>query len=141
MNKACEYCPFRDDPSVTCIAISTGHSRFCQTVDPSDDSYSPRMIQAVRRLTLEPIGRWTETPVIPASMPVESSRIPPVPSSRPSVSLSLRRIKLVKACPWFVRMINCGCGVNRCLAGMGKLGEVSIHECISCVSARYPEPG
>jgi hypothetical protein len=53
----CAACPFRDDPEVRCVALERGVPSLCSGVDPAGRNVRG-MAEAVRRMTLEPLGRY-----------------------------------------------------------------------------------
>ena len=60
-----DHCMFRDDAEIPCAVIATGHTRFRETTDPQSPEYRPAMVQGLRRLSLEMVGRWVPGPRIP----------------------------------------------------------------------------
>lgn len=92
----CDHCPFRDDAETRCAAQVTRHVAFCRMADPAAPGHRPAMVEAVRRLTLEPLGRYAPPPA-PATRPPPA----PIPGARPAPapfpSLSLRARNLAGA--------------------------------------------
>lgn len=114
----CTHCPFRDDPETPCTVLASGHVRFCRAVDPEDDIHDPRMVGAVRRLSLEPLGRWVDpAPAFPslvqqarnlagAVVEAVASGIEVAPPEEQA-----RRLAICAGCPDFIdgRCRHCGC--------------------------------
>jgi hypothetical protein len=49
----CPHCPFKDNPNVDCTVLKTGHTRFCQLIDPANPSYRPKAVDSVISMTME----------------------------------------------------------------------------------------
>ena len=115
----CFHCPFRDDPETACAVIESKATRLCRKVDPSSDIHDPRMVAAVRRLTLEPLGRWEEPgfpPLLEQSRNLAGAVVAAVASGgkQASPEEQARRLAICSSCPEFVngRCRKCGCFTN-----------------------------
>jgi hypothetical protein len=122
----CGHCSFHDDPETTCHAVASGHVRLCELSDPSSPSYRPAMVEAVRRLTLEPLGRYEPPAAPPRHVPAPSFP-PPAKQARNFVGSMARfvasglatttaeererRLAICHACEFFAagRCLKCGC--------------------------------
>lgn len=47
----CQVCPFRGHPTIVGASVKTGHTRFCQLLDPSHPDYNPFMEVVYREMT------------------------------------------------------------------------------------------
>jgi hypothetical protein len=76
----CDLCPFRDDPDTPCIALrddseraGDGQAVWCHRIDPGRAIWKPGNMDALRRSTLESLGR-------------------PVPESFPTLAIQSRNL-------------------------------------------------
>ncbi|WP_254053225.1 hypothetical protein [Singulisphaera sp. GP187] len=71
--------------------------------------------------------------VVPSMGGVSVQVNPALSPPRPTVAESTALIARMKACPHWQASSECGCGVNRCLAGKGREGKVSHQDCFECL--------
>lgn len=117
----CDHCSC--PPGPTCPGGR--NPAICRQVDPT----SPKFRPGVRRN----LANYKEP-----THAAQTSDAPPALTVAESTAL----IAAMKGCPnW--RASSCGCGLNRCLGGKGKAGEVSYADCFACLrpSARADRGG
>jgi hypothetical protein len=58
----CDHCPFADDPETPCAALRAGDRGWCQRTDRRLAIWTPGAAEALRRATLEGLGRPVAPP-------------------------------------------------------------------------------
>lgn len=129
MNK-CDECPVRFLPD-PCYSMTVGVPRFCEKA--KEEASEPD--RPYTRLIYErSVGKQAPPPVT-TPQPVRNR------AARPSVQLTQLRIYMIEQCPARGDKIGEGCNcLHKCSRGYGwfKPGEVSLQECMACVSGQTP---
>lgn len=125
----CDDCPVRflADP---CYSKVAGVERFCTLV-------ADEVAQADRPYTRVVYERSVGRQSPPPSTPEPERKKTP----RPTLDLTSLRMFAISMCPAKGEKIGEGCNcLNKCSRGYGwfKAGEVSIQECMACVSGQTP---
>lgn len=113
--KPCAACPRSADRQATCPAITIGHARYCQLVDPEGPDYRPAYIPLVR--DWEPPGATTGK-----AAGIRSA------------------LELVQSCDYRTDALDeCSCTARRhCGLGKGQFATephaVTLADCLKCVA-------
>lgn len=119
--------PFPDAPCAACPRVARGLSMPCQAMTTKHARYC----------TLAAEGKQGYIALLCDELPPEPVQSAPV--STIPVAESLRRQRLARECEHRTDP-KCGCaGMATCLIGKGKDGQVSLAECVECVTGREPE--
>lgn len=129
----CHHCQFRDRPE-PCVALATGHARFCETTDPQNLAYKPSMVKAVEQNTLQLAGTWVAPiRVVKPDKPARSERL--------NAWYAVR--DLIEACDYRGTKVSTGCQcLHVCFAGKGDKAfeadwhSVDTHDCKECVTSK-----
>lgn len=108
--------------------IAPSHPRYrwlCSEDNPDAESRA-----AYRRLLIREAGGEAPEPAPPEAPPVP----PAVPLGPPAVPLaeSLAVLNEARRCPFRTRP-GCGCQPDRCTAGLGRHGAVTLDDCRRCL--------
>ena len=118
----CNPCPLRDRPE-PCPAITTGHRRYCELMDPA-----------------RPDHNADYGPLLIAMATGAATALPSVAS--PDLAADLARRALILECDYLGPPSGCGCQSLRvCFAGKGRSPgggpgpDVAPSDCLACVSS------
>lgn len=112
--------PFPASPCAACPRVARGLPMPC----PAQTTNHARLCE------LAAAGHAAYVALLCDGMPAPAPAPPTVP-----VAESLRRIRAARECPSRTAP-QCGCsGWATCLEGRGKGGQVSLSECVECVTA------